>query len=100
MTAEPQAAVTVEEPRAVVASALVFDPPVIQNDAPLELSRADREPRVSLGYQDLTTESFYIRMDDLQSNDAFGIHGISGGRGSFDRYERRAVTERAGVRYR
>jgi hypothetical protein len=98
-SAKAPAVAPLETP-AVVASALVFDPPVIQNEAPLELSRADREARVSLGYQELTAEYFYIRLDDRQTNDSFGIHSISGGRGNFDRYERRAVTERVGVRYR
>lgn len=88
------------EPPAVMASALVFDPPVIQNESPLELSRADREARVSVGYQELTAEYFYIRLDDRQTNDSFGIHGSGGGSGNFDRYDRRAVTERVGVRYR
>ncbi len=72
----------------VVASALVFDPPVIADDAPLELNRADRGPAAVVGYDELIEEVFYIRLDDRQRSDGF------------DRYERRAVTERVGVRYR
>ena len=91
------------EADAVVASALVFDPPVAQDEEPLALSRVDRQPGVSVGYEDLTTETFYIRMDDRQSfnGSSGGSRGGHGrGSGSFDRYERRAITERTGVRYR
>lgn len=84
---------------AVVASALVFDPPVAQDEPRLELSRASREPRVSVGYEELTTETFYIRFDDRQISNSFHGRGFGGG-GSYDQYERRAVTERTGVRYR
>jgi hypothetical protein len=85
---------------AVTASALVFDPPVIADDEPLELSRAGREPFAVLGYDGPVEERFYIRFEDSQIG-----HGSGGGRfgrggGNFDRYERRAVTERVGVRYR
>jgi hypothetical protein len=85
---------------AVTASALVFDPPVVQGEPRLELSRAEREPRVAVGFEGETVERFYIRMDDRQVNDGFGGIGSRGGGGIYDRYERRAVTERIGVRYR
>ena len=91
------------EYEAVTASALVFDPPVVQDEPRLELSRADRQPGVVMGYEELTAEYFSIRLDDRQINDGGGFRG-RGGRfgsgGSYDRYERRAVTERVGVRYR
>lgn len=99
----PPAALTPERHyEAVQASALVFDPPAIQDEPKLELSRADRQPYVVVGYEDLTAEYFSIRMDDRQiSNGGFGHnHGGFGATGSYDRYERRAVTERVGVRYR
>src|SRR4051794_13035596 len=87
---------------AVVASALVFDPPVAQDEPRLELSRADRQPRVAVGYEEMTAEYFDIRLDDSQIMNGFsgsGRHGSGGGGwGSYDRYERRAVTERVGVR--
>jgi hypothetical protein len=93
------------EYEAVVASALVFDPPVIMEQPPLELSRADREPRASVGYEGPTIETYYVRVDDSQVN--FGLNGRGGsssGRfgwsGNADVYERRAVSERIGVRYR
>ena len=101
---EPAEALSPEpEYEAVAASALVFDPPMVQDEPPLELSRADRQPGVVMGYEELTAEYFSIRLDDRQISDGGGFRG-GGGRfgssGSFDRYERRAVTERVGVRYR
>jgi hypothetical protein len=93
------------ECEAVPAAALVFDPPVIANDPPLQLSRADREPRVFMGYEGPIVETYYVRFDDRQIG--FGLNGRfagSGGRfgatGNVDMYERRAITERTGVRYR
>jgi hypothetical protein len=102
----PTSTAPVRECEAVPAAALVFDPPVIANDPPLELSRADREPRVSLGYEGPVVETYYIRFDDRQVG--YGLAGgFSGGRGgrfgatgNLDMFERRAVTERIGVRYR
>jgi hypothetical protein len=87
---------------AVTASALVFDPPVIAGEEPLELSRADRAPGAFVGYEGPTVEHFYIRLDDSQIGARFGGGGRfgRGGGGTFDHYERRAVTERLGVRYR
>lgn len=96
-----QREVPLPQAEAVVASALVFDPPVLQDEPRLELSRADRQPRVAVGYEEMTAEYFDIRMDDSQISNGFsGRHGSGGGWGSYDRYERRAVTERVGVRYR
>jgi hypothetical protein len=97
----------VRECEAVPAAALVFDPPMIQDDPPLQLSRADRAPSAFLGYDGPIVESYYIRFDDRQVG--YGTSGRfsgsgSGGRfgasGNFDMYERRAITERTGVRYR
>ena len=89
------------EYEAVTASALVFDPPVLQNEPKLDLRRDERQARVAVGYEELTVEHFYIRFDDRQISDGFsGRGGRGGGGGVYDRYERRAVTERVGVRYR
>jgi uncharacterized membrane protein YgcG len=95
------------EYEAVTASALVFDPPVIAGEEPLELSRADRAPGAFVGYDGPIVEHFYIRMDDSQigygsaGGGGFGRGGRRwGGGGNSDRYERRAITERIGVRYR
>lgn len=89
------------EAEAVTASALVFDPPVIAGEAPLELSRAGRAPEAFIGFEGPIIEHFYIRMEDVQIGNSFGGGGRFGrGGGSFDRYERRAVTERIGVLYR
>jgi hypothetical protein len=101
---EPHSQAPATEPQyeAVQASALVFDPPAIQDEPELALGRADRQPYVVVGYEDLTAEYFSIRMDDRQiNNGGFGhSHGRFGSTGAYDRYERRAVTERVGVRYR
>jgi hypothetical protein len=102
----PVAVVPAREEQAVVASALVFDPPVAADQPPLELSRAEREPRVSVGYDGPIIENYWVRTDDRQmtSTGFTGVHGSgSGGPNSgriYDQFERRAVTERIGVRYR
>ena len=72
------------------AAALVYDPPVIANEPPLDLSRDGREPVAVLGYEQLTTTFSYTRSDDR-----FRVNFGDG-----DRYERRAVSERVGVTYR
>jgi hypothetical protein len=105
-TSTPVSNAPVREYEAVPAAALVFDPPVIANDPPLQLSRADREPSVSVGYEGPITEFYSVRFDDRQVG--YGLNGRfsgSGGghfgaSGNFDTYERRAITERTGVRYR
>jgi hypothetical protein len=107
---ERPATVPGREYEAVAAAALVFDPPVTADDPPLELSRADREPRVAVGYDGPIVETYSIRVDDQQLSYGLGGRGFgvggrfggfgSGGGGSFDRFERRAITERVGVRYR
>jgi hypothetical protein len=92
------------EAEAVTAAALVFDPPVVQDESRLDLNRAGREPRVAIGYDGPVTERYYIRTDDRQVTDGLRGHGGRGGSGVgggvYDRFERRAVTERVGVRYR
>src|SRR5437868_10743570 len=49
---------------ATTASALVYDPPVIANDPPLDLSREGRGPVAVLGYEQLVTTFSYTRSDD------------------------------------
>lgn len=66
------------------ASALAFSPPIVQDDPPLELSRADREPAAFVGYEDLIRSYIYIRTDDRWTADGN------------DRYERRAIIEQIG----
>ena len=46
------------------ASALAFSPPIAQNDAPLDLARADREPSAFVGFDDQTRTFIYVRTDD------------------------------------
>ena len=89
------------EAEAVTASALVFDPPVVQGEPSVGLNRAEREPRVAVGFEGPSVERYYIRTDDRQVTDGLRGGGTSsGGGGVYDRFERRAVTERTGVRYR
>src|SRR4051794_4843280 len=52
------------EYEAVTASALVFDPPVSADQPALELGRAEREPRVAVGYDGPIIETYSVRMDD------------------------------------
>jgi hypothetical protein len=90
------------EYEAAPAGALVFTPPVVRQEQPLDLSRAGRATEAFVGYDQGTVEYLYVRTDDRQRsgdgwNRTFGW-GSSGGYG--DRYERRAISERVGVRYR
>ncbi|HEY7089575.1 MAG TPA: hypothetical protein VH518_15870 [Tepidisphaeraceae bacterium] len=94
-----KAAAGSEEPVVVVlasyeparAGALVFDPPVISDQPPLDLARDDRNPGAFVGYESLTSTFFYVRTDDLQG-DQFGRNGSL--------YQRRAVQVKTGVSYR
>ena len=66
------------------ASALAFAPPIAQDEAPLDLSRADREPAAFVGYEDLIRTYIYVRTDDRWTADGN------------DRYERHAIIEKVG----
>src|SRR5437764_496847 len=81
----------VEEPAysEATASALVFSPPLSPGDLGPDLDRAARAPSAFLGYDEVT-EYYYLRMDDRQGNLWWGSDG----------YQRQAITERTGVRYR
>lgn len=79
------------------AAALVFQPAIAEDMPQLDLSRDGREPEAFVGYAEGVAEHFYVRWDDRQSN--YG-HGRRGGSGAFDRYERRAISEKVGVLYR
>ena len=70
------------------ASALAFDSPVGPDGPMPELARAPRAPSAYVGFEDTIAEYFYVRMDDRQSNDCS------------DGFERRAISEKVGVRYR
>ena len=84
------------------AAALVFTPPVVRQESPLDLSRQGRATEAFVGYEEGTVEYHYLRIDDRQRTGdgwnrgwGWGGYGASG-----DRYERRAISERVGVRYR
>ena len=80
------------------AAALVFEPALVREGPPPELSREGREPEAFVGYAEGVAEYFYVRWDDRQSNYGHGRRGT--GSGAYDRYERRAVSEKVGVLYR
>jgi len=93
-SAKPQAA----ESTAVLVSystsragALVFDPPVAQDQPKVELAREDRTPGVFMGYDETIATYHVVRFDDRQAND-FGVNN--------DRFERRSISYRVGVNYR
>ena len=86
--------VTGSEPQleqVVVASALVFDPPIAMNEQPLDLARDPRQASAVVGFDQLTTTYFYLQTDDKQRFDNFNTG---------DRFERRAVSQRFGVSFR
>lgn len=69
------------------AGALVFDPPVISGQPPLQLARDLRTPEAFVGYE-TTATYFYLRIDDRDASDYSS------------RYERRAISHKIGVSYR
>lgn len=78
--------------QAVVASALVFDPPIVADQPRLDLSRSGRWPEAFWGFESGTTTYFYLRVDDRIDS------GLE--RRFSERYQRRAVTQRFGLSYR
>src|SRR4051794_19350884 len=76
---QPQAVATEEPADAVLASALVFDPPVILDEPPVVLDREPRERSAFVAFEDQTVTFSYLHIDDRQIIDS--RHGR-------DRYER------------
>jgi hypothetical protein len=74
---------------AVAASALVFDPPLVRDEPPLLLARQPRQPSAVVGYDEVQTTFFYLRMDDRQFIDSPRDWSL-----------RRAITTRVGVSHR
>jgi hypothetical protein len=70
------------------AGALAFDPPVAIGQAPLQLNRDDRQPAAFAGYDSAITTYFFVRSDDRETTDRH------------DRFERDAISVKAGVNYR
>ena len=81
-----------------LSTALVFDPPVAAGQPRLDLDREARSPVAVVGYDELETTYFYLRIDDRQTFQPI-IDG-NGTRGNLGRFERRAISETVGVRYR
>src|SRR5688572_26797506 len=77
--------------RAATASALMYDPPVAVNAPRIDVSRDGRAQAAFAGYEELTVTQFYLFQDDRQQN--------YGGWNN-DRFERRAITQKASVTYR
>jgi len=71
---------------ATSASALVFDVRLSGGDLP-DLSRDIRQPAAYVGFEDLQTTYYYLRVDDRQRTDG-------------DRYERQSYIQSLSVRYR
>ena len=69
--------------------ALAFDLPEARFGPPLNLARGGRQSTAVLGFDEGFAEFYAVRTDDRQRENA-----------RFDRYERRAVSVRSGVRYR
>jgi hypothetical protein len=87
----PAAASEAQLEQVVVASALVFDPPIAINEQPLDLARDPRQAAAVVGFDQLTTTFFYLQTDDKQRFDNFNTGGA---------FERRAVSQRFGVSFR
>jgi len=83
-TPTPELDQAVTASASVSASALVFDPPMLADELPIDLAREGRERAAFVGYEDRTTTFSYIRIDDRQTGD------------SRERYDRRAIIERFG----
>lgn len=90
----------------IAASALVFAPPVTLSEPPLNLDRAGRKPGAFFGYDDGSIEYYRVTVDDRQVFDGTPRYHARGwgtgnwqgsGSGWYDRYERRAVSERVGA---
>ena len=73
----------------------MFEPAVALDGPAPDLSRDGRQPEAFVGYAEGVAEYFYVRWDDRQGNWGTGRHG-----GGFDRFERRAVSEKVGALYR
>lgn len=82
--AMPQANITAPAPL-VASAALVFDPPIIQQEPRLDLSRSTRGPAAFAGFEDTTTTYFYVRTDDRQTTDFT------------DRFEREGYSSKVGA---
>jgi hypothetical protein len=75
----------VREPAA--ATALVFEPPLIQDQPAMPMWREPRHPAAFVGFQSVTSTVVHVRTIDRQSN--WG-----------DRFERRAEIHQVGAGYR
>jgi hypothetical protein len=70
------------------AASLVFTPPVALGEAPVALSRADRQRGAFVSFDSITETWIYVRSDDRLTSD------------HTDRYVRQSISEKVGVSYR
>jgi hypothetical protein len=74
-----------------IAASLVFAPPVVAAERPMQFSRQGRQPEAFAGFEEIISTYYYLRVDDRQLD----YNGAS-----HDRFERRAISTRLGVTYR
>jgi len=87
-TTAPAQALAPERDDAIVASALVFSPPIAAGEQPLDLARGPRQASAFVGYDQLTTTFSFTQTVDQQ-----GLLNWANG----DRFNRRSVSTRVGV---
>jgi hypothetical protein len=87
------------EPQPATAMALVFDPPVVLDEPPVDLAREPRERAAFVAFEDQAVTFYYIHIDDRQVSDGGGRNWRHGG-GGLGRYERRALIDKFGATYR
>jgi hypothetical protein len=87
--AAPLTAAAEEDYESAVATALAFELPEAKYGPPLELARRGRQASAFLGFDESVVDFYAVRTDDRQRENV-----------KYDRYERRAVSVRSGVRYR
>src|SRR5258706_7585855 len=82
------------------ASALIFDPPVAYDQPPLELTREDRIPSAFVAFYEPIITYYWIHTDNRQVSD-YGSRACGGRFGAIgigDCFQRRAVSDKVGVR--
>ncbi len=76
-----------------VAAALIIQPPVAQDQPPLDIAREGRGQAAFAGFEETIFTHYYLFQDDQQQS--YGRNGCRK-----DRFERRAIVEREGISYR
>lgn len=87
--AQPEATVRVYEE--TVATALVFESPLVASGAEVQVDRAGRGPAAYAGFEEIIATYSWVRQDDYQNGY---------GNKRWDRFERRAVSTKVSLSYR